>query len=158
MQTRVERPIPRNKEETEKILLLDQVCADDTLTHCLPRVLRTRREDLPPCPYSKNGCHSGGWCEYRQELFENHSARYIAQAKLIEIEEWLLGVRNRQPETYRHALEEFSEGRYGNGAIFAYVWDKLGIRDLNELTNLCVYSVLDNPIVFSNPAPKQEPA
>lgn len=144
----MERPIPQTEEEEEKLRLIDAVCLDDAKRHCLPRVLLERRDDLTPCGIYGSPCHARGWCFYRQTLFEKFSARTIAQAKLIEIEEWMLGVRNEKPETYVHALTEFAERKYGNGAIFAYAWDELKIRDLGELARLCVYSVLDNSLIL----------
>lgn len=145
------RPTPQNEEEIEKLNIIDQICADDTSTYCLSRLLLLNVEKLMPCPYMSGGCRGREWCDFRQSLFENRSARYLAQAKMIEREQWIMGCITHQPETYKHALETFSDMKYGNGTVFAAAWEDFGIRDLKTLERLCVHAVIDNPPILKSP-------
>ncbi len=155
MDGEVERPTPKDAGTAEKLNIIDQICADNNATHCLPRLLLLNIERLLPCPYIKGGCQGHGWCDNREALFEGKSARYLAQAKMIEREQWILGVNSHHPETYRHALETFSDMKYGNGTIFAIAWEEYEIRNLERLEDLCVHAVIDNDPIVEPPQTKQ---
>ncbi len=147
LNNRPARPVPTTQEEVEKLRIIDEVCADNHRKHCLPRLLvraegrKSLIEIIPECPYTQDGCHGNDWCACRDYLYKNSTARYVAQGKSVEEEEWVLGVHDKHPETYHHALEVFSAN--GGGELFAYAWEYLGIRDVKSLTRLCVYTVLD---------------
>jgi hypothetical protein len=152
-----ERPTPQDAGEVEKLDVIDQICADNNATHCLPRLLLLNLERLLPCPYIEGGCQGRGWCDNRQALLEGKSARYLAQAKMIEREQWILGYNGHHPETYRRALRTFSDMKYGNGTVFAYAWEDLGIRDLGTLERTCVHAVIDNAPIVETPAQPATP-
>jgi len=159
LKNRPTRPVPITQEEVERLGIIDEVCTNNHARHCLPRLLvraegrKSLIEIIPECPYTQNGCQGKEWCVCRDYLYKNSTARYVAQGNAVEGEEWVLGVHEHQPETYHHALEVFSAN--GGGELFAYAWEYLGIRDLDSLRRLCVYTVLDTtPIIEPNP-PKE---
>lgn len=145
MAEEIEKPTPQNAKDAEKLDIITQMCADNQPAHCLPRLLLLNVSRLMPCPYIRGGCQGRGWCDNRQSLYEGKTARFLAQAKMVEREQWILGVNGHHPETYRHALETFSDMKYGNGTVFATAWEDYQIRDLPTLERICVHSVIDNP-------------
>lgn len=155
MDGEVERPTPQDAGQVEKLDIIDQICADNKPTHCLPRLLLLNVAKLMPCPYMKGGCQGRGWCDNRQSLYEGKTPRFLAQAKMIEREQWILGVNGHHPETYKRALETFSDMKYGNGTVFETAWGDYRIRDLPTLERLCVHSVIDNPPVVEPPQKEQ---